>query len=103
MGEVTWGMAVPPTDYIEYQWPLSGVHSIMRVKSAQAGEGGGACPPPFIISTITCKVALHCTLQLKGQRHSGLSAGEYTVYHAHIFDGEVTKGTSLLLCPSKNV
>ncbi len=27
-------------------WPLSGVYSIMRVKSAQAGEGGG-CMPMF--------------------------------------------------------
>ncbi len=28
-------------DYTERQWPLSMVHSTMRVKSAQAGEGGG--------------------------------------------------------------
>jgi hypothetical protein len=26
---------------------LSGVHSIMRVKLAQAGEGGGCTPTPF--------------------------------------------------------
>ncbi len=29
-------------------WPLSGVYSIMMVKSAQAGEGGGGgCMPMF--------------------------------------------------------
>ncbi len=33
-----------------------GVHSIMRVKLAQAGEVGGARPPPFTISTITYNV-----------------------------------------------
>jgi hypothetical protein len=27
----------------EWQWPLSGIHSIMMIKSAQSGEGGGAC------------------------------------------------------------
>jgi hypothetical protein len=39
----------------EWQWPLSGVHSIIMEKLAQAGEegGGGARPPPFTISTIT--------------------------------------------------
>jgi hypothetical protein len=30
-----------------------GVHSIMRVKSAQAGESGGCTPIPFTITTIT--------------------------------------------------
>jgi hypothetical protein len=44
------------TEYTEWPWPLSGVHSIMRVKSAQAGEGGRCTPTPFTISTITYKV-----------------------------------------------
>ncbi len=37
----------------ERQWPLSGVHYTMRVKSAQAGEGGGGvnAQAPFTIST----------------------------------------------------
>jgi hypothetical protein len=35
------------TEYTEWQWPLSGVDSIMRVKLAQAGEGGGCTPFPF--------------------------------------------------------
>jgi hypothetical protein len=43
----------------ELQRPLSGVHSIMMEKLAQAGEGGGARPPPFTIFTITYKVAVY--------------------------------------------
>jgi len=31
----------------------------MRVKLAQAGEDGGARPPPFITFTITSKVAVY--------------------------------------------
>jgi hypothetical protein len=34
------------TEYTEQQ-SLSGVHSIMRVKLAQAGDGGGCMPTPF--------------------------------------------------------
>jgi hypothetical protein len=39
-------------EYTEWQWPLSGVHSIMMVKSALAGvvRVGGARPPPFLPS-----------------------------------------------------
>jgi hypothetical protein len=43
----------------ERQWPLSGVHSIMMEKLVQPGEGGGARPPPFTISTITHKVVVY--------------------------------------------
>ncbi len=46
------------TEYTEWQRPLAGVHSIMMEKSAQAGEGGVARPPPLTISTITCKVVV---------------------------------------------
>ncbi len=42
--------------YIEWQWPLSGVHSIMMIKSAQSGEGAGCTP--FSLSTITSKVVV---------------------------------------------
>ncbi len=31
----------------------------MRVKLAQAGEGGGASPPPLATFTITSKVAVY--------------------------------------------
>jgi hypothetical protein len=41
---------VPPsvytTEYTELQPLLSGVHSVMRVKLALAGEGGGCTPTP---------------------------------------------------------
>ena len=52
----------------ESQWPLSGVHSIMMVKSAQPGEGGGCTPSPFTLpSTITSKGVVYATLQRRGQ------------------------------------
>jgi hypothetical protein len=35
------------TEYTELQPLLSGVHSVMRVKFALAGEGGGCMPTPF--------------------------------------------------------
>jgi hypothetical protein len=38
---------VPTTEYTEWQRLLSGAHSIMRVKLAQAGVGGGCTPTPF--------------------------------------------------------
>jgi hypothetical protein len=50
------------TEYTELQPLLSGVHSVMRVKLALAGEGGGctaARPPPLITFTITSKVAVY--------------------------------------------
>ncbi len=48
-----------PTEYTELQPLLSGVHSVMRVKSVLAGEGGGARPPPLITFTFTSKVAVY--------------------------------------------
>jgi hypothetical protein len=35
---------------MDWQWPLSGVYSILMVVSAQPGEGGSARPPFFILS-----------------------------------------------------
>jgi hypothetical protein len=35
------------TEYTELQPLLSDVHSVMRVKLALAGEGGGCTPTPF--------------------------------------------------------
>jgi hypothetical protein len=46
----------PNRVHTERQWPLSGVHSIMMVKSVQPGEGWDARPLPFTLSTITYKV-----------------------------------------------
>ncbi len=37
----------PTTEYTEWQWPLSGVHSIMMEKLAQAGECGWVHATPF--------------------------------------------------------
>ncbi len=45
--------------HTEWQWPLSGVHSIMMEKIVQVGEGGGARSPPFSISTVTYKVVVY--------------------------------------------
>ncbi len=48
------------TECTEWQRPLSGVHSIMMEKLAQAGEGmGSARPPPFTTSTITYKIVVY--------------------------------------------
>jgi hypothetical protein len=47
------------TEYTELKPLLSGVHSIMRVKLAHAGEGGGCTPTPFSTFTITSKVAVY--------------------------------------------
>ncbi len=40
---------VLPTEYTEWQRPLSGVHFILMEKSTQTGEGGdgGCTPTPF--------------------------------------------------------
>jgi hypothetical protein len=35
------------TEYTDWKLPLSGVHSIMMEKSAQAGEGAGCTPTTF--------------------------------------------------------
>ena len=52
------------TEYTEWQWPLSGVHSIMMVKSAHPGEGGGARPPPFSLSIPSqAKLSVRSSLQ----------------------------------------
>jgi hypothetical protein len=53
------------TMHTEWQRPLSGVHSIVMVKSAQPGAyGGGVHPPPFTLSTIISKVARADTFPL---------------------------------------
>jgi hypothetical protein len=57
-----------PTEYTEWQRLLSGVHSIMMEKLAQAGEGGDTPTPFHYIYHHGPK--LLCTLQLRGQLHS---------------------------------
>ncbi len=63
---------VRSTNNTEPQWPLSGVHSIMMVKSAHAAlvRVKGARPPPFTLFPSQTK--LWCTLQLRGHIHSSL-------------------------------
>ncbi len=39
-------------EYIDWQWPLSGVHSIIMVISAQPGEGGRVHALPLDSSTV---------------------------------------------------
>ncbi len=55
--------------HIEWQWPLSGVYSIMMEKSAQPGAGGGCTPTPFHSIYLPSRTKLQCTLQLRGQMH----------------------------------
>ncbi len=47
---------------------LSGVHSIMRVKLARAGEGGVVHAQPLSLH-FPSPVKLQCTHQLSGQIH----------------------------------
>jgi hypothetical protein len=56
------------TEYTELQPLLSGVHSVMKVKLALAGEGGGARPPPLITFTITSKVAVYAPAEWADHR-----------------------------------
>jgi hypothetical protein len=83
------------TEYTELQPLLSGVHSVMRVKSVLAGgEGGGARPPPLITFTLTSKVAVYAPAEW---------ADTLTLFHLYqyMYSVMVTLSTPLLLCPSK--
>ncbi len=53
---------------LDWQWPHSGVHSIIMVNSAQPGEGGECTPFPFysIYSTITNKVVMYALAERAG-------------------------------------
>jgi len=56
------------TEYTEKQPLLSGVHSVMRVKSALAGEGEPVHAHPLSLH-LPSPVKLQCTLQPSGQTH----------------------------------
>jgi hypothetical protein len=60
-----WYDVASRTEYTELQRLLSGVHSIMRVKLAQAGEGEAH---PLSLH-LPSPVKLQCTLQLSGRIH----------------------------------
>jgi hypothetical protein len=57
-------------EQIEWHWPLSGVHSIMMVNSAQPGEGVGAARPSPLSLYLPSIAKLWCFLQLRGQTNS---------------------------------
>jgi hypothetical protein len=59
IGLIYRALLVNHTEYTELKPLLSGVHSVMRVKSVLAGEGGGCTPPPLITFTLTSKVAVY--------------------------------------------
>jgi hypothetical protein len=96
-----------PTEYTEWQWPLSGVLSIMRVKSAQAGGGGGCMPTPFhyIYHHVQNYIALYAPAEradtlplffLYPYMYSALCLVSWRVHRAHsahIFDGEGYRGS----------
>ncbi len=65
-------MFTDKTLQIDWQWPLSGVLSIMMVNLSQPSEDGGAPPPPFTLSTITSKFGLKI-----GEAHRTVSRCEY--------------------------
>jgi hypothetical protein len=57
------------TEYTELQPLLSGVHSVMRVKFALAGEGGWGVHAHPLLLHLPSPAKLQCTLQLSGQTH----------------------------------
>jgi hypothetical protein len=63
-----WLIDVDHRVHTEWQWPLSGIHFIMMVKSAQPGKGGGCALPIWL--SIPSRAKLWYTLQMRGQIHS---------------------------------
>ncbi len=63
----------------EWQWPLSGVHSITMIKLAQPGEGG-VCTPYFTLSTIMNKVVLSAPAESADTPISPLQLYVYCIY-----------------------
>ncbi len=53
-------------EYTEGQWPLSDVHSIMRVKSAHLEREGDASTPPFTIYFISYKAGVYSPTEWAG-------------------------------------
>ena len=48
------------------QWPLSSLHSIMMVNSAQPSAGRGCTPSPFTQTTITSKIVEYAPAEKAG-------------------------------------
>jgi hypothetical protein len=81
------------TEYTELQPLLSGVHSVMRVKLALAGEGwgdqGGARLPPLITITLTNKVAVYAPAEW---------ADTLTLFQLYQYMYSVINTNTLLTC-----
>ncbi len=60
---------VPPTEYIEWQCPLSGIHSIMMENQPNPWWGWGMHTIPLSLY-VPSQAKLWSTLQLRGQIHS---------------------------------
>jgi hypothetical protein len=88
--------------HTEWQRPLTGVHSIMMEKLAQADEGRGvygAGPPPSLY--LPSRTKLQCTLQLRGQIHSSYFTSTPYILCAvsiHLWGGGVELKMNLLIC-----
>jgi hypothetical protein len=65
--------------FTEWQWPISGVHSIMMEKSALAGEGEGCTPNHLHYFTITYKVAVAVYAPAAGR------ADTLTLFHLYTY------------------
>ncbi len=76
--------------HTEWQRPLSGLKSILMEKLAQASVGGGACPLPFTIFTITYKVAVY--VYAPAER-----ADKLTLFHLYpyVLCGQYSVGCSI--------
>jgi hypothetical protein len=84
------GNSLPHRVHTEWQWPLSGVHSIMMEKSAQAGEDWGCTPNPLSLCPTSCTLYKVCGVRYsptEGQIHSPYFSSTPYIYsvvcHAH--------------------
>jgi hypothetical protein len=61
------------TEYAEWQWPFSGVHSIVMEKLAQAGKGWGGRPPFYTLSLFLLYPFMYSVLKhpWQSERDSG--------------------------------
>jgi hypothetical protein len=91
-------MEAGATEY-EWQGTLSGMHSIMRVKSAQPGEGGGACLLHFTLSTITSKDVVYASAERAETLPLFSSITLYWWGQCFMCDGDKARGDVHLHCP----
>jgi hypothetical protein len=73
---------------IEWQEPLSGVHSTVMVISAQLGEGWGTLHALSLSLYLPSRAKLWCTIQLRLQIHSYFSSVVVTLNFRPMWVGE---------------